>query len=90
MADQPQQPEAGPSSPKVEAQSNETKEKKPTVVICIGMAGSVSTFKALTSFTDDPGQNDAPAASELVSAYKADPTLHSEPRSGRHTYALQC
>ena len=65
--------DAGPSTGP-EAQGGEA--KKPVVILCIGMAGSVSQIPFGSGMTNSTGQDDTDATSELLPTYSEQATLY--------------
>lgn len=79
--------DAGPSTA-TRAQAG-VEEKKPVVILCIGMAGSVSSSLGTRGMTNMTGQDDLDATSELLSPYSEQASIHPQLGSGSGTYAIQ-
>ena len=80
------QQDAGPSTG-TETQGS-GKAKKLVVILCIGMAGSVSQIPFGSGMTNSTGQDDTDATSELLPTYSEQATLYSQPRPGCSSYAI--
>jgi NAD-dependent oxidoreductase involved in siderophore biosynthesis len=86
------QPEAGPSAP---SQGETPGGKKPVVIMCIGMAGSVSLLARhhpvvypRPSQLTPTGQDDTDAASELAPTLKELSSLYPQPRPCSRAHAI--
>jgi len=71
------QQDAGPSTGTETQGSGEA--KKPVVILCIGMAGSVSQIPFGSGMTNSTGQDDTDATSELLPTYSEQAALYPQP-----------
>jgi hypothetical protein len=78
--------DAGPSTASESQGSGE--EKKPVVILCIGMAGSVSHIPSGPGMTNSTGQDDTDATSEFLSAYSGQTALYPQLGPGSGSYAI--
>ena len=67
--------DAGPSTGPEAQGSGEA--KKPVVILCIGMAGSVSHIPSGPGMTNSTGQDDTDATSQLLPTYSEQAALYS-------------